>query len=314
VVFRLAHLSDPHLGPLPKVGLADLASKRVLGFINWQRNRERWHAPAVLVALVDDILLNQPNHVAVTGDLVNLALPEEFERARDWLGAFGEPADVTVVPGNHDTYVPGALAELSEIWHPFMTGDGAGDKVVFPFIRRRGPVAIVGVSSAIPTAPFMATGEIGGGQAAALASRLAALGRAGLFRVVLIHHPPFAGGAANWSRRLIDADLFRQAIADSGAELILHGHHHHSSVASLRGRDGPVPVVGGAAASRLPQNGKPGGSYCLFDIDEGPDGFTCTMTERGVRTGLTVETLATRRFIGAGEKLPDQPGGKRTQA
>ena len=40
-MFRLAHISDPHLGPLPKVGLGDLASKRAFGYFNWQRNRRR---------------------------------------------------------------------------------------------------------------------------------------------------------------------------------------------------------------------------------------------------------------------------------
>ena len=298
-MFRLAQISDPHIGPLPKVGLTDLASKRLLGYLNWQRNRERSHSPEVLAALVSDIVGQHPDHVAVTGDLVNLGLQPEFEQACEWLAGFGKPHDVTVVPGNHDAYVPGALAELSEIWHPFMTGDGAGDKVVFPFIRKRGPVAIIGTSSAVPTAPFMASGEIGGGQAAALASRLAALGRMGLFRVVLIHHPPVARGAADWSRRLVDGDLFRKAIADSGAELILHGHYHHTRVAELPGRDGPVPVVGAAAASRLPRDGRAGGSYCLFDIDGKPGAFSCTMTERGVKALKgPVEIIGERRLAG----------------
>jgi hypothetical protein len=43
-VFRLAHLSDPHLGPLPPVSWIDLASKRIFGFINWQRRRTRGYA------------------------------------------------------------------------------------------------------------------------------------------------------------------------------------------------------------------------------------------------------------------------------
>ena len=38
-VFRIAHLSDPHLGPLPTVRLKDLASKRLTGYLNYRRNR-----------------------------------------------------------------------------------------------------------------------------------------------------------------------------------------------------------------------------------------------------------------------------------
>ena len=295
-MFRLAHISDPHLGPLPKVGFGDLASKRAFGYFNWRRNRRHAFAPSVLTALADDIRAAAPDHVAVTGDLVNLGLTAEFAAAREWLAELGEPDQVTVIPGNHDAYVPGAFDELSEAWHPYMTGDNS-DVVTFPFIRKRGPVAIVGTSSAIPTAPLMATGEIGGGQAAALASRLTALGRAGLFRIVLIHHAPVSR-ASHWHRRLIDADLFRRAIAEAGAELILHGHNHKTSVDRVPGPNGAVPVVGVAAAAILPQGARPGGSYCLFSIDGKPGSFSCEMIERGVLAGAgTVGQLSGKRLL-----------------
>jgi hypothetical protein len=38
-VFTLAHLSDPHLAPLPATRLRDLAGKRAFGYLNWTRNR-----------------------------------------------------------------------------------------------------------------------------------------------------------------------------------------------------------------------------------------------------------------------------------
>src|SRR4029079_13481863 len=94
-----------------------------------------------------------------------------------------------------------------------------------------------------------------------------------------------------WTRRLIDGDLFRHAIAEGGAELILHGHNHRTSVTFLDGCDGPVPLVGAAAASVSPRRGREGGSYCLFDIDDSGSGFTVTLSERGVRDGA-VETIA----------------------
>jgi 3',5'-cyclic AMP phosphodiesterase CpdA len=297
-MFRLAHISDPHLGPLPRVALGDLASKRAFGYFNWSRNRRHAFAPRVLAALTADIRAALPDHVAVTGDLVNLGLGAEFDAAREWLAELGEPHDVTVIPGNHDVYVPGAFEELSDVWQAYMTGDSSGT-VGFPFIRRRGPVAIVGVSSAVPTAPLMATGEIGGGQAAALASRLAALRRAGLFRIVLIHHAPVSRGG-HWHRRLVDADLFRRAIAEAGAELILHGHNHKTAIETLPGPEADVPVVGVAAASVLPRGGHPGGSYCLFTIGGEAGSFTCDMVERGVvAADKGVEQISARRLAGA---------------
>src|SRR5262245_60019896 len=101
----LAHLSDPHLGPLPPVAPGDLLSKRILGYINWTRNRDRTHDGAVLNALLSDMRAVGPDHIAVTGDLANLGLPAEFDNAALWLRSLGRPRDVTVVPGNHDAYV-----------------------------------------------------------------------------------------------------------------------------------------------------------------------------------------------------------------
>src|SRR5690606_33237430 len=110
-IFVLAHLSDPHLGPLPRPRLDHLLSKRLIGYINWQSNRSRVHRPEVVDELIGSIREARPDHIAVTGDLVNLALPEEISAARNWLERLGDPNHVTVIPGNHDAYVPGALAQ-----------------------------------------------------------------------------------------------------------------------------------------------------------------------------------------------------------
>jgi 3',5'-cyclic AMP phosphodiesterase CpdA len=304
-MFTLAHLTDPHLGPLPEMHRRDLASKRLFGYVNWQRNRSHSFDDAVVAALVDDIRAHEPDHVVVTGDLVNLALREEFIAAYDWLTRLGPPECVTVVPGNHDAYVPGATQQYIEIWRDFMTGDDDGEFARFPFVRRRGPVAIVGLSSAVATAPLMATGRIGAAQATALGEHLSALAKEGRFRVVLIHHPPVAGAAA-WTKRLIGAGLFRAEIAQYGAELVLHGHNHRTNVARLAGNGVDVPVVGAAAASIAPRPGRPGGSYNLFRIGDADDTFTCTMTERGVgRVGDRVETLSEQVLIKAGRNASD---------
>jgi 3',5'-cyclic AMP phosphodiesterase CpdA len=100
--FTLAHLSDPHLPPLPKPRLSELAGKRVLGYVNWTRNRHKYQRREVLDALVADMKAQGPDHIAVTGDLVNLALEAEFAPARAWLEGVGPPDRVTTIPGNHD--------------------------------------------------------------------------------------------------------------------------------------------------------------------------------------------------------------------
>ena len=87
--FTLAHLSDPHLPPLPVPRLRDLAGKRALGYLNWTRNRRKVHKRDVLDALVSDLQAQGPDHIAITGDLVNLALEAEFAPSRAWLESVG---------------------------------------------------------------------------------------------------------------------------------------------------------------------------------------------------------------------------------
>jgi 3',5'-cyclic AMP phosphodiesterase CpdA len=96
-MFTLAHLSDPHLAPLPWPTPLELLSKRGLGYINWLRKRRSIHRPETLAALVADLKRQAPDHIAVTGDLVNLSLSNEFGSALAWLETLGSPRDVTAI-------------------------------------------------------------------------------------------------------------------------------------------------------------------------------------------------------------------------
>ena len=80
-VFTLAHVSDIHLSPLPKVRRRQLLSKRLLGYVNWHRGRKFVHKREILDLLADDLKERGPDHIVVTGDLTNLALPQEFPPA-----------------------------------------------------------------------------------------------------------------------------------------------------------------------------------------------------------------------------------------
>ena len=121
--FTLAHLSDPHLPPLPKPRLIELAGKRALGYVNWTRNRHKYQRREVLDALVADMKAQGPDHIAVTGDLVNLALEAEFAPALAWLDGVGPPDRVTTIPGNHDAYVRATSLRFGETFAPYLAGD-----------------------------------------------------------------------------------------------------------------------------------------------------------------------------------------------
>jgi len=294
-MFSLAHLSDPHIGPIATPRLRELLNKRGLGLINWYRKRHRHHHADVLNAVVKDMQSQSPDHIAVTGDLVNISLDTEFAGAARWLMSVGTPEHVTLVPGNHDAYIRRASGWAAQHWGEFMRGDDGAD---FPFVRRRGPLAIVGLTTSLPTGPFMATGHLGGEQLARLAEILIALARERLFRVVLIHHPPMPN-RRHYMKRLIDGPMFRALIAEHGAELVLHGHNHEQQLMWLDGPKGRIPAVGVPSASAIVSDHDEPAAYNLYAIDGGPGAWSCEMLSRGLRAGSEgVTELMRQRLIG----------------
>jgi 3',5'-cyclic AMP phosphodiesterase CpdA len=278
-MFLLAHLSDPHLGPISTPRLTELVNKRGLGLINWYRKRHRHHRRDVLDAIVADMHAQKPDHIAVTGDLVNISLDAEFEHAARWLDQVGTPEHVTLVPGNHDAYIRRASGWAAQHWGEYMRGD---DGAAFPFVRRRGPIALIGLTTSVPTGPLMATGYLGGEQLARLAEILVALAREPVFRVVLIHHPPVTT-PGHYMKRLVDAPLFRALLAEHGAELVLHGHNHENELHWLDGPRGRIPAVGVPSASAIVGGHDEPAAYNLYRIDGGPGAWHCEMISRGLR-------------------------------
>jgi 3',5'-cyclic AMP phosphodiesterase CpdA len=269
-MFTLAHLSDLHLALTPKA--SELASKRGLGYINWQRKRKYIHRPDVLAAIMRDLQARSVEHIAVTGDLSNFSLPGEYAWARRWLESIGKPSDVTVIPGNHDVYVRGTEELPGKFWGDYMRGDDGLER--FPFVRRRGDIALIALSTGVPTGPFLATGRLGQRQLARLAAALEET--PGSFRVVLIHHPPLSP-ARRFFRRLIDAADLRRVLAAKGAELLLHGHDHRRSLVWLPGiGNKKIPAVGVPSASAHAKyaDEDPAG-YNIFRIAGSSDSWYC---------------------------------------
>ncbi|ARN82855.1 metallophosphoesterase family protein [Methylocystis bryophila] len=285
----LAHLSDAHIGPIPRPKLRELMGKRATGYANWLHKRSRLHDMGLLARLVEDLLAQRPDHVAMTGDVVNIGLPAEIAAARQWLAGLGSPSHVSFSPGNHDAYVPGAMPLLEETFAPWTTGDDGVSG--FPYLRRRSGVALIGLTSGVPTAPFVASGRLGAEQCARLESLLEMTKREGLARVVMIHHPPHCGGARPL-RGLEDAESFEAAIARQGAELVLHGHNHAQSLHFLPGPQGRAPVVGVASASARQGSHYPAAAYHLYEIARDGDRISIQVRTRGIsETGEEIVEL-----------------------
>ena len=258
-MFRLAHISDIHLGLEHVPSVRELASKRITGYVNWRRKRRKALFGNVLETLIDDIIAKKPDHLAITGDMMNLSTDNEVEVATAWLDAIARSLPMSLVPGNHDAYVPGAYDKMAVAWRDYMTSDDTSlirpDNGLFPYLRVRKNVAIIGISTATATPPFVASGYFGIPQARRTIELLKRAKEDGLFRIVLIHHPPVRR-AAIWHKRMIGIGRFARVLRDAGCELVLHGHTHLNTIHWLQSPGGLVPVVGIASASQGPGGSK----------------------------------------------------------
>ena len=251
MTFSLAHLSDLHLPPpSDALTIRQAHIKQTLAVLSWRRKRHRIHSWRPEAALRADIAAHAPDHLAFTGDLTNFAHPAEFAAARRYLEGFGDATGVSVVPGNHDLTTKLPLQQSLCQWQPWFEGDAPIEKphgTPFPFVRRRGPVAVIGLSSAIQTRVFSAAGSLGPDQLGRLAPLLDRLAAEGLFRVVLIHHPPVIGpGGAR--KALRDRAALCTILARHGAELVLSGHHHLTRLQPIPGPQGPIATFSVPAA------------------------------------------------------------------
>ncbi|MBI3757765.1 MAG: metallophosphoesterase [Deltaproteobacteria bacterium] len=281
-VYTLAHLSDSHVTSVRIPGLRAMLNKRILGWCKWSFERRKIHRPEVLDALVADLRITQPDHVAITGDLTNLGFADEFAAAGAWLRQLGDRHYVSLVPGNHDAYVPTPWQSAWAHWWEYLASDAPHaseatflhpvssfqelTEAYFPSVRIRGPLALLGVCTAQPVGMFRAGGVVGAPQLARLQRSLQEFAESDLCRVVLIHHPPQQG---DWTLRrgLADSEALCAILQNAGAELILHGHLHETLIEKMSGPAGLIPVVGVRSASDIGHRPHRNAQYHLYRIE-----------------------------------------------
>jgi 3',5'-cyclic AMP phosphodiesterase CpdA len=279
----LAHLSDLHVRGDHPIGLRRLLGKRATGYVNLRWRRGATHKKWAVQALARELRRLGVDHVAITGDLSNLSLEDEFATARqllsDDLGL--SPDRVSIVPGNHDVYTRGAMIKrrFAHYFGPYLTSDLAGSAVdhpagPFPFVRLRGEIALVGLASAMPSPPMCSFGSVGAEQRGALARVLQSPEVRQRFPVVLLHHPLFNPSSPFKTLRsgLHDAEALRALLP--GPVLALHGHLHHRLV---QGDAGGLLSCGATSASLLSEHPDQRAGFNLYEVDS-----------KGLRSGRAV--------------------------
>lgn len=276
---RIAHFSDLHVLALEGVSKTRLLNKRFTGWVNLKLKREHKHRPAYVRAIAREITRAKVDHVVITGDLTNLALEQEFEATKQLLedDLHLDAQHVTVVPGNHDLYTRGAMRSrrFTTFFKHYMESDLpdlAADIALgaFPVVKLRGPLAIIGLSSAVPRPPLMASGQLGGEQLAALERILDHPEVRRRTPVVALHHPIHnpPSRVKTFIEGLWDADKLVAALHRVDHALVLHGHLHGRMQRAVERVAGNILSVGATSASLHHADEHRMAGFNLYELDD----------------------------------------------
>ncbi len=274
---KIAHISDLHLWSHEPIAWRRMLNKRFTGWVNVKLRRGGMHKREVAQAVAHEIRARDVDHVVITGDVTNLALESEFELVQSYLEHdLGLPPDrVSLVPGNHDAYTRGAhkSRRFQCFLGEYITSDLPGASGVpgigrFPYVRLRGPVAIIGLSSAVPRAPMLASGELGKPQRMALHALLSHDEVRERTPVILQHHPWHqpAKAVRRVTQGLHDYREEREVLQAVPAGLLLHGHLHRRIHRRLDTQRGHIDAVGSTSASLLDDDADRVSGFNLYTI------------------------------------------------
>jgi 3',5'-cyclic AMP phosphodiesterase CpdA len=276
---RIAHFSDLHLLSLEGVTLGRFLNKRLTGWAMLRFHRKSVHKPHAVRAVADEVKRARIDHVTITGDLTNLALEPEFQLVRNFIEKdLGLHSDqVSVIPGNHDVYTRGSahkrrFEEYCKDWIksdiPELGVEHHGAR--YPYVKLRGPCAIIGMSTAVPRGPLMAAGQFGSAQLDVFEKLLEHPEVKKRTKVILQHHP-----AHNLRNRVVayleglhDSKHMVKKLARLEHGLILHGHSHIRVRRTIETEVGRIDVVGATSASLLSDHPHRHAGFNLYEFDD----------------------------------------------
>ena len=174
-----------------------------------------------------------------------------------------------------------------------MSGDDAatssdGDDP-FPTLRVRRHVALIGLSTALPSGPFFASGRLGERQLTRLEELLEQTGRQSLFRVVLMHHPP-AHHTVRWRKSLRDGAALRESSHDAGRSSYCMATPTFPRRRISIGANGRNLAIGVPSASAIGKHVDRYATYHLYRIQRGEVGWR-------LRVAVRTYSLDRGRFV-----------------
>ncbi len=273
---KVAHLSDIHWYALEELPLRRLLNKRITGYMNLILHRGKFHHNEIAKIVAQEIRKRNVDHVVITGDFTHLALEQEYVSVLDFIeNTLGYPPhQVSLVPGNHDLYTKGSdrSKRFEKYFAKYLESDLQEEvgQETFPFVHLRGPVAFIGLNTAVPRLPFIASGSVGKEQLNNLGKILNHEKLCGKTVVLLQHHPMVLSSTLQHRLRkgLVDAVQESNILNHLRGGLLLHGHSHERVVRMHETSNGVIQMMGASSASLISQDINRMAGFNLYELDD----------------------------------------------
>ena len=275
---RIGHISDLHILDLDKPRPLRFLNKRLVGGLNLLLNRSNAHSREVVEQALHKLESLDVDHIVISGDLTNLALESEFAAAAEVVRSInGAPGRVSIVPGNHDYYTPGAArtGRFEKFFSEFLKSDLPQYQLDsgYPFCHLRDDVAIIGLNSGIATPWLFATGRVGDEELAAASRLFQDPEVRSRFKIVVVHHPllPDENHTIQFNRRLINDDEVLEVVRTNDVDLVMHGHTHYFSILQVPKLGTPgTTYICEAGSTSMPSGNDPtmAGKFNVYHIED----------------------------------------------
>ena len=268
---KIGHISDIHWLDTTNAHFSDFLNKRISGGINLLAGRAKKHSKETTECALQKLKDLGCEHLVVTGDLSNLALPAEFQSVKHVLNQYFPDNSMTVVPGNHDFYTrESQIARRFEMYfYPSKPGNlDLGLKETWPFVKIYKNVAFIGLNSAQPRPWFVAAGRLGQTQLDNLTKALEHPEVASRFKVVVLHHHLFQvlKTPGETLRHLDDRKPFLDICLNAHVNLIVHGHNHDFTL--KRVEDLIISEAGSCSVCSFKRDNR-AGKFNLYTVENG---------------------------------------------
>lgn len=268
---KIGHISDLHWLDLSGARPSDFLNKRLSGGFNLIAGRAKKHAPGAVIDALRALRDQNADHLIVTGDLTNLALPGEFQSVMETIDRYFSADCRTIVPGNHDFYT--RESAKAKRFEQFFCGKNQKDCIfcdnsLWPFAQIRGDVCFIALNSAQPRPWFVAAGRLGQAQCDDLDALLSRPEIASRYKIVLLHHhivrvlrsPGESLRCLQDRRNLLDICL------KHGVNLIAHGHNHDFSQFKIGNM--LISEAGSCSVSQFKRDNR-AGKFNIYNVEDG---------------------------------------------